>query len=110
MDELNAFIEQLASLSGTLKEIFTTGNIEFFPKMNGVIKEMYRLQAGSEEAPLMAIDPDCKIIYGNFDMIVKVLRTTEDGVIDAGAQKAINKFLRNIGEAVANIARAFDLV
>ena len=43
-------------------------------------------------------------------MIVKILRTTEDGVIDSGAQKAINKFLHNIDEAVVNIAGAVGLV
>ena len=43
-------------------------------------------------------------------MIVKVLRTTEDGVIDAGAQKALNKFLHNVDAAVIEIAQAFGLV
>ena len=110
MDDLNAFVQQLFLLNQNLKKLFATGNIELLSETNGIIKEMHRLQAGSEEAALMAIDPDCKIIYGNFDMIVKVLRTTEDGVIDVGAQKAINKFLHNIDEAVVNIAKAFDLV
>lgn len=59
---------------------------------------------------LKALDPECVVIYENFDMIIKVLRTTEDGVIDEGAQKAINKFLHNIDEAVVNIAGAVGLV
>lgn len=43
-------------------------------------------------------------------MIIRLLRTTEDGVIDAAAQKALNKFLHNIDEAVVNIAAAVGLV
>ena len=43
-------------------------------------------------------------------MIIKILRTTEDGVIDSAAQKALNKFLHNIDEAVVNIAAAVGLV
>ena len=53
---------------------------------------MHDLQHGSDDKILQALDPECVVIYENFDMIVKVLRTTEDGVIDAGAQKALNKF------------------
>ena len=43
-------------------------------------------------------------------MIVKVLRTTEDGVIDNRYTYRLNKFLHNIDEAVVNIAAAVGLV
>lgn len=105
-----AFCEQLVRLNGTMKELFQSGNVALFTEMNAAVKELYRLQHGSEETAMLAIEPDCGVLYANFDMIVKVLRTTEDGVIDAGAQKALNKFLHNIDAAVINIARTFGLV
>lgn len=110
MEEVQEFTTQLVRLNATMKELFQSGNVVLFTEMNAAIKELYRLQHDSEDTALMAIDPDCQIIYGNFDMIVKVLRTTEDGVIDAGAQGALNKFLHNIDRAVVNIATAFGLV
>ncbi len=110
MQEVQRFSEQLVRLNATMKELFTSGNVALFTEMNGAIKEMYRIQHGSKEPALTAIEDDCRVIYGNFDMIVKVLRTTEEGVIDRGAQTALNKFLHNIDEAVVAIASAFGLI
>ena len=104
------FLAQLVRLNGTMKELFSSGNVALFTEMNQTVKQMHDLQHGSDDKILQALDPECVVIYENFDMIVKVLRTTEDGVIDAGAQKALNKFLHNIDEAVVNIAAAVGLV
>ncbi len=105
-----AFITQLVRLNGTMAELFKSGNLELFGEMNRAVKEMYREQHGSEDEVFRAIDPDCEVIYENFDMIIAVLRTTEDGVIDEGARKAINKFLHNIDEAVVNIASLLGVI
>ena len=43
-------------------------------------------------------------------MIVSVLRTTENGVIDAGAQTALNRLLHNIDRAVIRIAQTYGLI
>ena len=103
------FLVQLVRLNGTMKELFSSGNIELFPEMNDAIKKMHAVQHGSKDAVLEAVDPECAVIYGNFDMIVKLLRTT-DGEIDAVTQKGLNKLLHNIDEAVVNIAAAVGLV
>lgn len=103
------FLVQLVRLNGTMKELFSSGNIEIFPEMNDAIKKMHAVQHGSKDAVLEAVDPECAVIYGNFDMIVKLLRTT-DGEIDAATQKGLNKLLHNIDEAVVNIAAAVGLV
>lgn len=108
-EALIQFIKQLSALNGELVGLFDTGNVELFTDMNKTIKELYRLQHGSEDDAFRTIDPDCEIIYRNFDMIIAVLRTTEDGVIDKGAQTSINKFLHNIHEAVFNIVSMFGL-
>ena len=103
------FLVQLVRLNGTMKELFSSGNIELFPEMNDAIKKMHAVQHGSKDAVLEAVDPECAVIYGNFDMIVKLLRTT-DGEIDAATQKGLNKLLHNLDEAVVNIAAAVGLV
>ena len=103
------FLVQLVRLNGTMKELFSSGNIELFPEMNDAIKKMHAVQHGSKDAVLEAVDPECAVIYGNFDMIVKLLRTTY-GEIDAATQKGLNKLLHNIDEAVVNIAAAVGLV
>lgn len=114
MEEVNeshiAFIEQLARLNGSMAELFRSGNLELFTEMNKAIKELYRIQHGSDDEVFRAIDPDCEVIYENFDMIIAVLRTTEEGVIDGGARKAIDKFLHNIDEAVINVASLLGVV
>ena len=107
--ETEEFLVQLVRLNGTMKELFSSGNIELFPEMNDAIKKMHAVQHGSKDSVLEAVDPECAVIYGNFDMIVKLLRTT-DGEIDAATQKGLNKLLHNIDEAVVNIAAAVGLV
>ncbi len=107
---LTEFVEQLTRLGGTMAELFKSGNIALISELNAAIKEMYRLQHGSGDKVLQALEPECAVIYGNFDMIVEVLRTTENGVIDAGAQTALNRLLHNINGAVVNIATALGLV
>ena len=108
--ELTAFAEQLVRLNGAMKELFASGNAELFSEINRAVKELHRIQSESEDAAFTMVEEECKVIYSNSDLIVMVLRTTEDGVIDAGAQKALNKFLHNIDAAVIEIAQAFGLI
>lgn len=109
-NELFRFAEQLLTLNKQLAEVFNTGRIALFTEINRTIKEMYRLQHGKQGDVFLAINPDCESIYKNFNMIIAVLRTTEDGVIDHGAQSAINKFLHNIHDATVNIASIFGMI
>lgn len=108
--ETAEFLTQLVRLNATMAELFSSGNVALFTEMNEAIKQMHAVQRASGDKVLQALDPECVVIYENFDMIVKLLRTTQDGVIDDAAQKAINKFLHNIDEAVVNIAAAVGLV
>ncbi len=104
------FIRALYSLNQTMKSLFERGDVSLLTEMNAEIKELYRIQHGSADPVMKALDVECGVIYGNFDMIIAVLRTTEEGDIDRGAQTALNKFLHNIDEAVVNIAAALGLV
>ena len=108
-EPIAAFVELLAQLGGELCTLYREGNAQALTDMNATIKEMYRLQHGSGEDAFRAIGSDCEVIYRNFDMIVAVLRTTENGEADRGAQTAVNKFLRNINGAVGNIITLLGL-
>lgn len=104
------FAVQLFRLNAAMAQLFESGNTALFTEMNAAVKEMYRLQHGSEDPIMRALEQECSVVYQNFDMIIAVLRTTEEGVIDEGAQTALNKFLHNIDEAVVNMASALGLV
>ena len=103
------FVQTLYLLNKTMKQLFESGNVSLFTEMNTEIKELYRLQHGSKDIILQSIETECGIIYNNFDMIIAVLRTTENGEIDRGAQAALNKFLHNIDDAVVQIVKALSL-
>jgi len=108
-EQVTQFVGKLAELSARLGEIFQSGDVGIVGKMHPVVKEMYRLQHGSDIQAFEMIDADCEIIYKNFDMMLAVLRTAEDDS-DSGALSAAGKFLHNINEAVVNIASTFGLV
>lgn len=109
-EKVKAFIGCLAEINCELRDIAQKGDLNRLTDMNATVKEMYRLQHGSEEEVFVAIDPDCEIVYKNFDMIVGVLRTTEDGIIDGGARTALNRLLHNINEGVVGIVTVLGLV
>ena len=109
-NDLQLFCEQLVRLNATMAELFNTGNPALFQEMNQAIKELHRIEASGKEPAFKALHADAEIIYKNFDMIIAVLRTTENGEIDEGAQGALNRLLHNIDTAVVNIATALELV
>ena len=104
------FAGKLIDLSRVIAEIFKTNNLDKLPEMNSIIKEMYRLQHGSEDPAMQTIDVEANVIYTNFDMLVKVLKTAETENDLESLQAAVNKFLHNINEATVNIAAMFGLV
>ncbi len=110
MEDLQLFCEQLVRLNAAMKELFDRGDIALFTEMNAAIKEMHKIEATSKDGIFASLHPDTEIVYKNFDMIIAVLRTTENGEIDAGAQTALNRLLHNIDTAVVNIAKALNLV
>ena len=104
------FAKQLIELSRVIVDIFETSDLDELPSMNRIIKEMYRLQHGSEDVAMQTIDVEANVIYSNFDMLVQVLKTAESDSDLPSLQNAVNKFLHNINEAVVNIAAMFGLV
>ena len=74
-EQLAAFVELLAQLSKELQTLYHSGDVQAFTDMNATVKAMYRIQHGNEDDAFKTIDPDCDVIYRNFDMIDAVLRT-----------------------------------
>ena len=109
-NDLQLFAEQLVRVNAAMKQLFDTGNLALFTEMNQAIKEMHRIETSSKDVAFRTLHRDTEIIYKNFDMIIAVLRTTENGEIDDGAQTALNRLLHNIDTAVVGIATALDLV
>ena len=110
MNDLQLFCEQLVRLNAAMKELFEKGNLALFTEMNLAIKEMHRIEATGKDPAFAALSADTEIVYKNFDMIIAVLRTTEDGVIDSAAQTALNRLLHNIDLSVIKIAREFEMI
>ncbi len=104
------FCTQLARVNRALAELYRTGDPSHFTELNGAVKALHAVESTAKEPVLEAVREECKVIYVNSDLIVKLLRTTEDGVIDKGAQKGLDKFMHNIDSAVVNIAGALGLV
>lgn len=110
MDDLEEFSVQLVRLNGAMKELFDKGDIKLFTEMNAAIKELHAIEKRTDSKAVKGCSKNLGIIYENFDMIIKVLRTTEDGEIDPAAQGAINHFLHNIDTAVLGIATFLQLI
>lgn len=110
MEDLQLFCEQLVRLNATMKELFDRGDLALILEMHAAIKEMHRLERVSTNPVFQSLQRDTQIVYKNFDMILAVLKTTENDEIDEGAQGAINRLLHNIDTAVIDIATILKLI
>ena len=108
--DVERMAEQLVRLNACMKELFDKGNVALFTEMNAAIREIHKIERASDSPAIRAVGVDLGIIYENFDMIIAVLRTTEDGVIDSAAQTALNRLLHNIDLSVIKIAREFEMI
>ena len=71
---------------------------------------MYDIQhVGTEEA-YTAIEDDAQTIYKNFNAIVAMLKSNENGSFDKATNEAVKKFLQNIFDADLRILAAYGLV
>lgn len=110
MDDFQAFAAELQKLNGEMKDLFDKGDVSLFTAMNQSIKELYRIDRKKSVKELEKCETDLGMIYENFDMIIRILRTTEEGEIDRAAENTINSFLHNIDAAVIRIASKLNLI
>ena len=108
--KLQRFIELLAQLNHLSADALRSGKLELIASLNGVVKERYSIQQGGEEDAYTAIEEDAQAIYKNCDAITAMMKSNENGEIDAATNTAVKKFLRNIFDATVRIVTAYGLV
>lgn len=109
-EKLQRFIALLSDLNHECAEVFDSGKIEILHKMNGTIRDMYQIQHGGEEEAYTAIEEDAQAIYKNFNAIVAMLKSNENGTFDKATNNAVKTFLHNIFDANLRILTAYGLV
>ena len=68
------------------------------------------LRHGGEEEAYTAIEEDAQSIYKNFNAIVAMLKSNENGTFDKATNNAVKTFLQNIFDADLRILAAYGLV
>ena len=109
-ESLQRFIQLLCELNHQTVEMLKTGNTEYLYAMNDTIEEMYTIQHGKEEEVYAVIEDDAQVIYKNFNAIITMINSNENGTLDQATSEAVKVFLRNIFEANVNIVRIYGLV
>lgn len=109
-ETLQRFIQLLSDLNHECANAFASGKIEIFHEMNGTIQKIYDIQHTGEEEAYTAIEEDAQIIYQNFNAIIAMLKSNENGVFDKATNTAVKKFLKNIFDANLRILEAYGLV
>ena len=108
-EKLQRFVQLLCDLNHQTVEILKTGKTEILYQMNDTIEEMYSIQHGGEEEAYTAIEEDAQMIYKNFDAAAQMLKSNENGKLDAATSGAVKMFLKNIFQATVNIVHAYGL-
>lgn len=109
-ETLQKFIALLSDLNHECANAFASGKIEIFHEMNRTIREMYDIQHVGKEEAYTAIEDDAQTIYKNFNAIVAMLKSNENGSFDKATNGAVKKFLQNIFDADLRILAAYGLV
>ena len=107
-EQLQRFIELLASLNGQIVELLKTGDSEILVQMNDTVEEMHAIQSKGEEDAYTAIEEEMQIICKNFNAVVLLVQNDEDGQ-DENSSAAIKKFLHNMFNATVSIIYAYGL-
>lgn len=108
-EKLQRFIRLLCDLNHQCVDILKTGNTELLYPMNDTVEEMYQIQSQGTEDAYTAIDEDAQIIYKNFNAVIAMLSSNEEGKTDAATAGAIKKFVHNIFDANVRIVLAYGL-
>ena len=92
-ETLQRFIQLLADLNRQSADMLRTGNTAHLAAMNDTVEEMYALQHGATEEAYTAIEEDMQIICKNFNAMVAMINSNENGKMDQATSVAVNKFL-----------------
>ena len=107
--KLQRFIQLLADLNHEAVAMIKTGDMQLLYQMNDTVEEMYAIQSVGEEDVYTAIEEDMQAICKNFNAIVAMVESNENGKLDDATSVAVKKFLHNIFEANVRIVVAYGL-
>ena len=107
--QLQRFIQLLADLNHQTVDMIKTGNMKSLYEMNDTVEEMYAIQHVGTEDAYTAIEEDMQIIYKNFNAMIAMVNSNEQGKLDNATSLAVKKFLHNIFEANVRIIIAYGL-
>ena len=108
-EKLQRFIQLLCVLNQQTVEMLRSGNTEHLFAMNDTIEEMYSIQHDNDVPEYTEIEDDAQVIYKNFNAIIAMINSNENGGLDQATSDAVKVFLRNIFEANVNIVRIYGL-
>ena len=108
-ERLQRFIQLICDLNHQTVEMLKTGNTQLLYEMNDTIEEMYSIQNDAKEDEYTVIDEECQMIYKNFNAIITMISSNEEGTLDEATSNAVKTFLRNIFEANVCIVRTYGL-
>lgn len=107
--KLQRFIQLLADLNHQSVDMIKTGNMKLLYAMNDTVEEMYSIQHEGTEDAYTAIEEDAQIIYKNFNAMIAMVNSNEEGKLDNATSLAVKKFLHNIFDANVRIIIAYGL-
>lgn len=107
--QLQRFIQLLADLNHQTVDMIKTGNMKSLYEMNDTVEEMYAIQHVGTEDAYTAIEEDMQIIYKNFNAMIAMVNSNEQGKLDNATSLAVKKFLHNIFDANVRIIIAYGL-
>ena len=90
-------------------DMIKTGNMKSLYEMNDTVEEMYAIQHVGTEDAYTAIEEDMQIIYKNFNAMIAMVNSNEQGKLDNATSLAVKKFLHNIFDANVRIIIAYGL-
>ncbi len=106
---MERFIELLAALNNEAVEMLETGDLSGLYEMNDTVEEIFRIQHNNKDELYTGIDEEAKIIYGNFNALVKL--TEKVGEHEWSEEDSANalKCLENILRADLKIVVAYGI-
>jgi hypothetical protein len=107
--KLQRFIELLCSLNNQTASVLKSGDTSLLYEMNDTVEEMYSIQSVGTEDAYTAIEEDMQIICKNFNAVIAMINSNENGKLDKATSEAVRKFLHNVFDATVRIVYAYGL-
>ncbi len=106
---LARFIELLAELNNETVEMLETGDLSPLYQMNDTVEEIFSIQHGNKDELYLGIEQDAKVIYGNFNALVRLAEEVGEHEWSEENSRSARNCLENILRANIKIITAYGL-